>query len=62
MFAFFKAVILGAIFSFVISMVVGHAGGTGGAASVHPTSSKGSSFTGPGCCSWPARRWLSPSC
>ena len=44
MFAFFKAAILGAIFSFVISMVVGHAGGTGGAASVHPYVIEGFKF------------------
>nr|WP_166176244.1 hypothetical protein [Altererythrobacter segetis] len=35
MFAFLKAIVLGAILSGVISAVVGHAGGTGGAASVH---------------------------
>ena len=35
MFAFLKAVFLGAILSAVISAIVGHAGGTGGAASVH---------------------------
>jgi hypothetical protein len=36
MFAFFKAVILGAIFSFVLSALIGHAGGTGGLANIQP--------------------------
>jgi hypothetical protein len=35
MFAFLKAIVLGAILSGVVSVIVGHAGGTGGAASVH---------------------------
>ena len=34
MFAFLKAVVLGAIFALVVSAVVGHAGGTGGVLNV----------------------------
>jgi hypothetical protein len=34
MFAFFKAVILGAIFSFVLSALIGHAGDSGGLAHI----------------------------
>ena len=44
MFAFLKAIVLGAIFSFAISMVVGHAGGTGGAANVHHYAIQGFRF------------------
>ena len=44
MFAFFKAVALGAIFSFVISLVVGHSGSTGGAANVHHYTIEGFKF------------------
>lgn len=35
MFAFLKAVVLGAILSFVVSEVIGHAGSTGGMANIH---------------------------
>jgi hypothetical protein len=35
MFAFFKAVVLGAILSAVVSAVVGHLASTGGALNVH---------------------------
>lgn len=35
MFAFLKAVVLGAILSFVVSGAIGHAGSTGGLANIH---------------------------
>jgi hypothetical protein len=35
MFAFLKAVVIGAIFSFVLSALIGYAGGTGGVANIH---------------------------
>ena len=44
MFAFFKAVILGAIFSFVISLVVGHMDSTGGILNVHHYAIQGFKF------------------
>lgn len=34
MFKFLKAVVLGAVLSFVVSMAMGHAGGTGGVTNV----------------------------
>ncbi len=34
MFAFLKAVVIGAIFGFVLSTVIGHAGSTGGVANI----------------------------
>jgi hypothetical protein len=34
MFPFLKAIILGAIFSFVLSALIGYAGGTGGVANI----------------------------
>jgi hypothetical protein len=35
MFAFLKALVVGAILSFVLSALIGYAGGTGGVANIH---------------------------
>jgi hypothetical protein len=44
MFAFLKAIVVGAIFSFVLSALIGHAGSTGGLANIHHFVIQGFSF------------------
>jgi hypothetical protein len=44
MFAFLKAIVVGAIFSFVLSTLIGHAGSTGGIAYIHHYVIQGFSF------------------